>query len=287
MSFQHFFNNSLSVKSLLVLLVICLGVTLGPFLSNYEPDVTNASNDLQPPSLTHVFGTDDMGRDVFVRILYGGRSSLLIGVIATLVSLIIGITIGSLCGYYGGFLDRILMRLTDLFLGLPSLFIILVVNMLIRDSKISFLRTGILPVSLTIGFLSWMELARLVRANYFSLREKDFVVGVRALGASEFRIASHYILPSTLSSIVVNATLLLSGSILTESGLSFLGFGVQPPIPTWGNMLNRAQTYFYSSPWLGIFPGLMICITVISINLFGDGLNDAFNPRRYNYRRKP
>lgn len=282
---QRFLKYRSGLLSLLIFFIICFGVILGPYLCQYDPHSINAVNSFEPPSKSHIFGTDDMGRDVFVRILFGGRSSLMIGIIATCISLIVGMIVGLLAGQFGGYLDKFLMRITDFFLGLPSLFIILLLGMLMRENKMSFLRTGILPISFVIGCLTWMELARLVRASFLFLREKEFILATRALGASEFRIISHHIIPNTLEIVIVNATLTISGSILMESGLSYLGFGVQPPTPTWGNMLNRAQTYFYTSPWLGIFPGLIICLTVSTINFIGDRLSDSLDPHNRNNRR--
>jgi len=251
---------------------------MAPILSSQDPNMTQAANSLEPPSSRHLLGTDDMGRDVLIRILYGGRASLTVGFLSALVSLVVGIVIGSTAGYYSGLLDSVLMRLTDLFLSFPSLFVVLVVNLLLRETQMSFLRTGIIPVTIVIGSISWMELARLVRASFLSLGKKDFVEAARALGAKNSWIASRHILPNSLAPIIVNSTLLVSSSILMESGLSYLGFGVQPPTATWGNMLNRTQTHFYAAPWLGIFPGLMICFTVVAINFIGDGLRDMFDP---------
>lgn len=277
-AFRRFLKHHLAVVSALFLLAMSLCTCMAPILSSQDPNMTQAANSLEPPSSRHLLGTDDMGRDVLIRILYGGRASLTVGFLSALVSLVVGIVIGSTAGYYSGLLDSVLMRLTDLFLSFPSLFVVLVVNLLLRETQMSFLRTGIIPVTIVIGSISWMELARLVRASFLSLGKKDFVEAARALGAKNSWIASRHILPNSLAPIIVNSTLLVSSSILMESGLSYLGFGVQPPTATWGNMLNRTQTHFYAAPWLGIFPGLMICFTVVAINFIGDGLRDMFDP---------
>jgi peptide/nickel transport system permease protein len=276
---RQFLRHRMAVIAVFVLLAMVLSATLAPTLSSRDPFKTDAAHYLLPPSAEHPFGTDDMGRDVFARILYGGRVSLTVGFLATLVSLIFGMIIGGISGYYGGALDNALMRLTDLFLSFPMLFVLILLSSLLRETRLNFLRSGMLPVVFVIAILSWMALARLVRATFLSLRETEFVEAARAIGASNLRIIVRHILPNSLSAIIVNSTLFVAYSIITESGLSYLGFGVQPPTPTWGNMLNRAQIYVYVSPWLGIFPGLMIFLTVIAINYIGDGLRDALDPR--------
>jgi peptide/nickel transport system permease protein len=275
---QQFLRHRMAVLSIFVLFVIILATLLAPILSPYDPLQTEASNKLAPPSREHLMGTDDMGRDVFSRILYAGRVSLTVGFLATFASLILGMIIGGLAGYFGGLLDNVLMRVTDLFLSFPTLFVLILLSALLRETNLNFLRSGMLPVVFVIAILSWMGLARLVRASFLSLREHDFVMAARALGVRDWRIVLRHILPNSLSAIIVNSTLFVAYSIILESGLSYLGFGVQPPTPTWGNMLNRAQVYVYVAPWLGIFPGLMIFFTVISINYIGDGLRDAMDP---------
>lgn len=275
---QQFLRHRMAVLSIVVLLVIVMTTVLAPMVSPYDPLATEAANKLQPPSREHLMGTDDMGRDVFSRILYAGRVSLTVGFLATFASLILGLIVGGLSGYFGGPLDNFLMRVTDLFLSFPTLFVLILLSALLRETNLNFLRSGMLPVVFVIAILSWMGLARLVRASFLSLREQEFVVAARALGVKPGRIVARHILPNSLSAIIVNSTLFVAYSIILESGLSYLGFGVQPPTPTWGNMLNRSQIYVYVAPWLGIFPGLMIFFTVISINYIGDGLRDAMDP---------
>jgi peptide/nickel transport system permease protein len=275
---RQFLRHRMALVAMIVLAIILLSTVLAPSLSSYDPLKTQAADDLLAPSIEHLFGTDDLGRDVFTRILYGGRVSLTVGFLATLVSLLIGTLVGGLAGYFGGILDNVLMRVTDLFLSFPTLFVLILLSALLRETRMNFMRSGMLPVVFVIASLSWMGLARLVRASFLSLREKEFVEAAHAMGAGNLRIILRHILPNTLSPIIVNSTLILAYSIITESGLSYLGFGVQPPTPSWGNMLNRAQVYVYIAPWLGIFPGLMIFMTVISINYIGDGLRDALDP---------
>lgn len=275
---QQFVRHRMAMASVVVLLVIVAATILAPIVSLHDPLETHAGNKLAPPSLDHPFGTDDMGRDVFSRILYAGRVSLTVGFLATFVSLIFGLIVGGLAGYFGGALDNALMRLTDLFLSFPTLFVLILLSALLRETNLNFLRSGMLPVVFVIAILSWMGLARLVRAAFLSLREQEFIVAAHAVGVKHWRIVLRHLLPNSLSAIIVNSTLFVAYSIITESGLSYLGFGVQPPTPTWGNMLNRAQIYVYVAPWLGIFPGLMIFLTVICINYIGDGLRDALDP---------
>jgi peptide/nickel transport system permease protein len=275
---RQFLRHRMAVLSLGVLGVIILSALFAPAISSQDPLKTQAADNLLAPSEQHLFGTDDMGRDVFARILYGGRVSLTVGFLATLVSLLFGSAIGALAGYFGGKLDNILMRLTDLFLSFPTLFVLILLSSLLRETQLNFLRSGMLPVVFVIASLSWMSLARLVRASFLSLREKEFVEAARSIGAGNMRIILRHVLPNSIGPIIVDSTLTVAYAIITESGLSYLGFGVQPPTATWGNMLNRAQIYVYVAPWLGIFPGLMIFLTVISINYIGDGLRDALDP---------
>jgi peptide/nickel transport system permease protein len=276
---RQFLRHRMAVVAIFVLLAVTLSAVLAHVISSQDPLKTAAAAKLQPPSREHLLGTDDMGRDVLARILYAGRVSLTVGFLATFVSLVFGLIIGGVSGYYGGMLDNVLMRLADLFLSFPTLFVLILLSALLRETKLNFLRSGMLPVVFVIAILSWMALARLVRASFLSLREEEFVQAARAMGASNLRIIVRHILPNILSAIIVNSTLFVAYSIITESGLSYLGFGVQPPTPSWGNMLNRAQIYVYIAPWLGIFPGLMIFLTVIAINYIGDGLRDALDPR--------
>jgi peptide/nickel transport system permease protein len=225
-------------------------------------------------------GTDDLGRDLWARILYGGRISFTVGLIAMGVSIGLGSFIGLVSGYYGGWVDAFLMRLTEIFLSTPRLFVLIALGMFLRSLNLPWLKPGsFLPIAAVIGALSWMGTARLVRASTLEMREREFVLASRALGASNFHILWRRIFPNIASPIIVSATLGLADAIISESGLSYLGFGVQLPTPTWGNMLSNAQSQITTAPWAAIFPGLMIFIVVIAINYLGDGLRDALDPR--------
>ncbi|MBV6393234.1 MAG: Glutathione transport system permease protein GsiD [Anaerolineales bacterium] len=263
----------------IVTLIMVLLVTLAPFIAQ-DPMNQDLLNRFKPPSAQHWMGTDDLGRDMFARVLYGGRISLSVGLLAMGVSIGLGSLIGLTSGYHGGWVDAILMRITEIFMSIPSLFILIALGMFLRTLDLPFLKPGsFLPISLVIGALSWMGTARIVRAAALELREREFIQASRALGSSDARILFLGILPNIASPIIVSATLGLAGAIISESGLSYLGFGVQLPTPTWGNMLSNTQSQMTTAPWTAIFPGLMIFIVVIAINYLGDGLRDALDPR--------
>jgi peptide/nickel transport system permease protein len=227
-------------------------------------------------------GTDALGRDLMTRVLYGGRISLSVGLMVVVISLTLGITVGSVAGYFGGTLDNVLMRITDAMLSLPTFLVLILLSAMMREQAIPLIqKNNVITIALVIGLLSWMTTARLVRAIFLTQREMDYVLASQALGASGFRITTRHILPNGMGPIIVEATLELGYAIIEESGLSFLGFGIQPPTPSWGNLLNDALGYFTQYPWLGIFPGLMIFFTIISVNYIGDGLRDAFDPHHY------
>jgi len=218
--------------------------------------------------------------ELHTRVMYGGRLSLSGGMLAMAIAIFLGSTIGLISGYYGGWVDSILMRMTEIFMSIPSLFVLIALGMFLRTLDLPSLKAGsFLPISIVIGALSWMGTARLVRASTLELREREFVHACRALGGSDTRILFLRILPNIASPIIVSATLGLAGAIISESGLSYLGFGVQLPTPTWGNMLSNTQSQMTTAPWTAIFPGLMIFIVVIAINYLGDGLRDALDPR--------
>lgn len=269
-----------AVFGIIVLAVLILSVLLVP-LSPYDPEASSMSERLQPPSLAHPMGTDALGRDMLTRVLYGGRVSLTVGLLVVAISLSIGIPVGALAGYYGGKLDSILMRTTDAFLSLPTLLVLILLSAILREIDFPlFESNSVLTIAIVIGGLSWMTFARLVRALFLTLRELDFVSATRALGGSDLRIIVGHILPNSIGPIIVEATLELGYAIIEESGLSFLGFGIQPPTPSWGNLLSNAQENFTKYPWLAIFPGLMIFLAIISVNYIGDGLRDAFDPHK-------
>lgn len=251
-------------------------------LSPYDPEYNSIGEKLLPPSSLHLLGTDVLGRDVLTRVLYGGRLSVLIGIGATLVSLAMGVPIGMIAGYYGGAIDSVLMRITDALLALPRLFVLILLSAVLKEVNIFSLSEGQpLIIILAIGLLSWTSLARIVRSQTLSLREMEFVTAARSSGAGHLHIIVRHLLPNASNSIIVAATLLVPHAILTESGLSFIGFGVHPRTPTWGNMLGNAQHYMAEYPWVPFPPALMIIITIISISYIGDALRDALDPHRY------
>lgn len=236
-----------------------------------DPGAVDISRQLQPPGPDAWLGTDDLGRDVFVRIAYGARISLLVGFVAVGIATFIGIILGAIAGYYSGWVDSVVMRFVDVMLCFPSFFLILAV--------IAFLEPSIWNIMIIIGLTGWMGVARLVRAEFLSLRERDFVMAARGLGATDARIILRHILPNAISPVLVSATLGVAGAILTESALSFLGIGVQPPTPSWGNMLIAGKQTLGTAWWLSVFPGLAILITVLGYNLLGEGLRDILDPR--------
>jgi peptide/nickel transport system permease protein len=267
-----------AIFGFIVIFLLVSLVLLAP-LSPYDSETSEMSERYNPPSLSHPMGTDALGRDLFTRVLYGGRISLTVGLLVVMISITLGVPIGALAGYYGGRLDAILMRITDTFLSLPSFLVLILLSAILREVEAPlFERNNVLTISLVIGVFAWTTFARLVRATFLTLRETDFVSATRALGGSDLRIIIRHILPNSVGPIIVEATLEFGYAIIEESGLSFLGFGIQPPTPSWGNLLSNAQEHFTKYPWLAIFPGLMIFLSIISINYIGDGLRDAFDP---------
>ncbi len=262
----------------IVLLIIILSVTFA-FLSPYDPLESDIKNRYQAPSLEHPFGTDGLGRDVLTRCLYGGRVSLFVGFMVMVITLVIGVPVGAIAGFFGGWIDNILMRIIDAVLSLPSLLVLILLSAILRNTELPFVKSNsVMTISVVIGILSWPTVARLVRAVFLTFREMEYVTAAQALGASDSRIMVGEILPNGFGPIIVEATLEVGYAIMEESGLSFLGFGIMPPTPSWGNLLNAARGHLVEYPWLAIFPGLMIFFTIISINYIGDGLRDALDP---------
>jgi len=277
---RRFFKHRGAVVGAVVLTLVFLSVLLAG-LSPYDPNEPNMKETLQPPSLAHLMGTDALGRDYLTRVLYGGRVSLAVGVLVVLITFTIGVTIGSLAGYFGGWLDTILMRFTDAVLTMPAFLILILLSAIMREIEMPFFtHNNVASIAIVIGLLSWMTFARLTRAAILTLREMDYVKASISLGASHLRVITRHILPNMVGLLVVEATLELSYAIIEESGLSFLGFGIQPPTPSWGNLLSNAAEHFIKHPWLAIFPGVMIFLTIISVNYIGDGLRDAFDPHK-------
>ncbi|MEJ5223858.1 MAG: ABC transporter permease [Anaerolineales bacterium] len=274
---RRFFKHCLASVAIGVLLVLVLASVLADF-TPFSPIAQNPTNSFQPPNATHWFGTDELGRDVFSRILHGGRVSLMVGLLSTFFSTLIGVIVGALSGYFGGLVDSVLMRITDAFLTFPTIFVLIILGAFLREQQLFILQNSVFVVIVIIAALSWMWTARLVRGLFLVLREKEFVSATVALGGSSARIIMLHILPNCIGPILVSATLQMAYAIITESGLSYLGFGVQPPTPTWGSILSTAQNQVFRAPWLAFYPGLMIFITVMAINYIGDGLRDAFDP---------
>lgn len=279
LTLRRFAKNRLAIVGVVVFATIVVAVALAG-LSPYDPDRTNLRARFEGPSLSHPFGTDDLGRDTLTRVLHGGRISLLVGLLSMTFSVTLGTIVGGLAGYFRGWVDSALMRVTDLFLSMPSLFVLIVLSTLLMGTPFARAYGGTLMIVLIIGVLSWMVVARIVRSSFLTIRERDFVEAARANGAGHLRLMVRHVLPNALGPIFVQATLQVAVAIIAESGLSYLGFGIQPPTATWGNMLKDAQTYMTRVPSLAIFPGLMIFLTVMSVNAIGDGLRDAFDPRR-------
>jgi peptide/nickel transport system permease protein len=276
---RRFLKHKPAVIGLVALTVICIGCLFIPWYTNYDAGKTEVSLIRKPPTTAHIFGTDELGRDLFIRIWDGGRVSLLIGVSTMAIAIVLGTLVGATAGYYGGKIDNVLMRLTDFMLSIPTLFLLLIFAQLLRATNNPTLSGGPLPIIIIIGILSWMGVARQVRGQFLGLKVKEFIEAARMSGTRNFRIMFRHILPNAASPIIVAATLRVGAAIITESTLSFLGFGVQPPAATWGNMLKNAQAQMTYAPWTAIFPGLAIFVTVLAINYIGDGLRDALDPR--------
>ncbi|GJD19781.1 Binding-protein-dependent transport systems inner membrane component [Rivularia sp. IAM M-261] len=281
-TWRRFFRNRQAVLGMVMLAIIVLCVIFVPFFYTTPINKIDFAASTLPPSWAHPFGTNDLGQDILARILYGGRISIAIGIFSTLVTICLGTLIGAISGFYGGWIDIILMRFTDLCLALPRLPLLLLIIFLFRDSlkAIAGAELGIFVlIVLLIGGLNWMSVGRLVRAGFLTVRELEFVTAARALGASPRRLIWVHIFPNVISPVLVAGTLSVSTAILTESTLSFLGLGFPPDVPTWGRMLYDAQNFLQFAPYMVIFPGTAIFLTVLSINYIGDGLRDALDPR--------
>lgn len=271
--FDRFIRNRTAVAGAIFLILLFLYCFLGPALWHVDPNQGNfaANATLAAPSWAHPFGTDDVGRDQFARAMVGGQTSLIVGMLSMLLGITIGTLVGSLAGFYGGWIDNILMRLTDVVLAVPLYLLLFVLSIAFSDGTP---RT----VIIIIAVFSWTYAARLIRGEFLALKEREFVMAARTIGAKNMRLMFRHILPNALGPIIVNATLLVGANIITESILSYFGFGIQPPTASWGTMISSGNTFIDSDPWMVFVPGLLIFATVLSFNLMGDGLRDALDP---------
>lgn len=282
---RRFLRHRMAVVGVIILLLLILYSVGGAFVySEMYANYTDTKLRLQPPSAEHPFGTDTVGRDILARTIYGGQISLLIGLFAVVVEVVVGVLIGAIAGYYGGWIDNLLMRFTEAMFNIPQLFLLLVMAKFFGNKipTIQFFNRSfsgsVIVIIFIIGLTSWMYLARIVRANFLSLKEREFVLAAHTTGTPNLSIVFQHILPNSIAPIIVSATLSVANAIISEAYISFLGLGVQPPTATWGNMLDGAYNYIESAPWLWIFPGSLIVLTVLSINFVGDGLRDALDP---------
>jgi len=268
---RTFTRNRLAVCAGIVVGILVVLAVLAPLLAPWDPNKPDTRRILAGPSASHWLGTDQLGRDVLARVLYGARISLAVGFISVGIAAVIGIILGSAAGYHGGFADAVIMRLVDLMLVFPRFFLLLAV--------LAFLQPSIWTIMAVIGVTGWMGVARLVRAEFLTLKEREFVIWSESVGASASRVIFRHILPNAMAPVLVAMTLGIPAAILTESGLSFLGLGVQPPYATWGNMLNDGKDSIEIAWWMTVYPGLAILVTVLSYNLLGEGIRDALDPR--------
>ena len=265
------FQNRGTLLGVILVILLALAALFAPVFSPHDPSAIDLSKRLVEPSREHPMGTDQLGRDVFSRMLYGARISLLVGFVAVGISVLIGIFLGSIAGYFGGRLDTLIMRFVDIMLCFPSFFLILAV--------IALLEPNIFTIMAVIGVTSWMGVARLIRAEILSLKEQEFILAARSIGAGPFRIIVRHLIPNAITPVLVSATLGIAAAILVESSLSFLGIGVQPPTPSWGNILTEGKSVLGIAWWLTVFPGLAILVTVLAYNLLGEALRDLLDPR--------
>lgn len=272
--FKKTLTNPLALAGFIIIVSVFLLAMLAPFISPYDPNDINVKAILLAPSASHWMGTDGLGRDVLARMLHGGRISLLVGLVAVGIATAIGIVLGAISGYYRGWVDTFIMRLVDVMLSIPSFFLILAV--------IAFLTPSIWNIMIVIGLTSWMGVTRLVRAEFLSLHGREFVLASRTLGAKDARLIFRHLLPNSLTPIIVSSVLGVASAVLMESGLSFLGLGVQAPQASWGNILTDGKEYIQFAWWLSLFPGMAILLTVLGYNLLGEGLRDALDPRSDN-----
>jgi peptide/nickel transport system permease protein len=274
---RRFRKHKLAVASLIALVVLVLASWIGPLVIPYGFDDLDLNHTKEAFSLAHPLGTDELGQDTLVRLLYAGRVSLSVGLFAAIFGVAIGSVVGALAGFYGKLVDGILMRIADIMLAVPVLMLIMVLSTYFKDKPIPGGQIGI--IILILGITGWMGVSRLVRGEFLTLREQEFIEAARAVGMEDRGIIMRHLLPNAMAPIFVSATLGVADAIMMESALSFLGFGIQPPVPTWGNMLTNAQQYMIDTPWLAFYPGFLIFLTIVSVNYVGDGLRDALDPK--------
>jgi len=270
---RRFLSHKLAVIGGCVVIILLFSAIFAGLIASRNPlDLDTQRRFMRPFSNSEfILGTDEMGRDTFARLLHGGKISLVVGIAAMFATVVTGLLIGLISGYYGGKIDSVLMRFTDTMLCFPQVFLLLILA--------AFITPTVISIALIIGLTSWMEVARIIRAQIQYIKEQDFIQASFALGASSRRIMFRELLPNAMAPVLVSATLNVANAVLMESYISFLGYGIQPPLASWGNMLTNAQAYFDLSPWLAILPGIMITLTVMSFNFLGDGLRDALDPR--------
>ena len=274
---RRFRKHRLAMAGLVLLLLLAFACWLGPVVIPFQFDDLDLDHTRALFSWQHPLGTDELGQDTLVRLLYAGRVSMTVGVAAATVGVLVGALVGALAGYYGRTLDGFLMRLADMMLSVPVLMLIMVLSTFLKDRAFPGGQIGI--IVFILGLTGWMTVSRLVRAEFLSLREQEFIDAARACGLNDAQIILRHCIPNALAPIFVAATLGVADAIMMESALSFLGFGIQPPVPTWGNMLTNAQQYMIDTPWLAIYPGVLIFLTTVSVNYVGDGLRDALDPK--------
>ncbi|MCL6450366.1 MAG: ABC transporter permease [Acetobacteraceae bacterium] len=267
---KRFFRNRMALAGAVFLALAYLGAVFGPLVSPYSPEAIDPAEAFAPPTLRHPLGTDEHGRDVATRLAYGARASLTVGLLSMGLAVCLGTLLGALSGYLGGWADAAIMRVVDAAMALPAFFLVL--------TFLAVFGGGLVSVILVIGFTSWMGVARVVRSEFLRTRGREFVEAARALGAGDLRVAVRHVLPQALPSVMVSASLGVASAILVESALSYLGLGVQPPTPSWGNMLMNSRQYMWTAPRLAVYPGVLILLTVLSYNFLGDGLRDALDP---------
>ena len=270
-SFRRLRKNRMAMFCLILLVILILMAVFAPAIAPYDPTYQDYSAVLQEPSGAHLLGTDEYGRDILSRIIYGSRVSISIGIVAQIVASVVGVALGSIAGYYGGVIDSIISRIMEIFQAFPDLIFAMAI--------MTFLGKGVINLFIALGLLTWVRTARMIRGSVMQLKEKEYIEASRASGASTYWIIMKGLIPNCLSTIIVLVTLGIPNAIMYEASLSFLGIGIQPPTPSWGNMISAAQTFISYRPLYSIMPGLAIMITVIAFNIFGDGLRDALDPK--------